>query len=54
MNDDMNRLVWAMAFIMRDLIKHGAVDLSKLPEHKRQALAVLYTQMELIIKEVEK
>lgn len=51
--NDMNRLIWAMAYILRDLIKHGAVDLSKLPEPKRQALAVLYSQMELLIKEVE-
>lgn len=51
--NDLNRLIWAMAFILRDLVKYGAVDLSKLPEDKRQSLAVLYTQMEYIMTEVE-
>lgn len=51
--DDMSRLVWTMAFMLRDLIKHGAVDLSKLPESDRQKIGVMYAILDQQISEVE-
>lgn len=51
--DDMMRMTWTLAFIMRDLIKHGAVDLSKLPESDRQKIGVLYAILDQQCGEVE-
>lgn len=51
--DDMMRMTWTLAFIMRDLIKHGAVDLSKLPESERAKFGVMFSLLEKQISEVE-
>ena len=51
--DDMSRLVWTMAFMLRDLVKHGAVDLSKLPEAERLKFGVMFSVMEQKLSEVE-
>lgn len=38
MND---ALTWAMAYILKDLLDEGAVDLSKLSETKRQSVGIM-------------
>lgn len=50
---EMSRLVWTMAFMLRDLIKHGAVDLSKLPESERAKFGVMFSLLDKQISEVE-
>ena len=51
--EDISRMVWTLAYLMRDLLKYGAVDLTKLPEAERQKLGVMYALLEKQIAEVE-
>lgn len=51
MND---ALTWAMAYILRDLLDEGAIDLSKVDESKRQAIGVMLDVIKKSIKEAEK
>ena len=51
--DDMMRMTWTLAFIMRDIIKYEAVDLSKLPESDREKIGVMYALLDKQISEVE-
>lgn len=50
MND---ALTWSMAYILRDLLDEGAIDLSKVDESKRQAIGVMLEVIKKSIKEVE-
>ena len=50
MND---ALTWAMAYILRDLLDAGAIDLSKVDESKRQAIGVMLEVIKKSIAEAE-
>ena len=50
MND---ALTWAMAYILRDLLDEGAIDLSKVDEKKRHNIEVLLNMLRDAIAEVE-
>ena len=50
MND---ALTWAMAYILRDQLDAGAIDLSKVDESKRQAIGVMLEVIKKSIAEAE-
>lgn len=51
--EEMIKLIWTMAFMLRDLSKYGAVDISKLPEIERAKFGVMFSLLDKQCHEAE-